>query len=49
VQLAVPVIAGVGGALLLGEAPSARLVGAGALVLGGIALTIAGAARPSRT
>jgi drug/metabolite transporter (DMT)-like permease len=37
VQLSVPVIAALGGVLLLAEAPSLRLVGAGALVLGGIA------------
>jgi len=39
VQLAVPVIAAAGGALLLGEAMTARLAIAGAMVLGGIAMT----------
>lgn len=37
-QLAVPVLAAVAATLLLGEAPSLRLVAAGAAVLGGIAL-----------
>src|SRR5690606_7400998 len=40
VQLAVPVIAAVGGILLLAEAADLRLVIAGALVLGGIAVVI---------
>lgn len=40
VQLTVPVIAAVGGVVLLGERLTLRLVAAGALVLGGIALTI---------
>ena len=40
VQLAVPVIAAVGGVVLLEEAADLRLVIAGALVLGGIALVI---------
>jgi drug/metabolite transporter (DMT)-like permease len=44
VQLAVPAIAALGGALLLGEAISMRLVLAGAAVLGGIALTLRGPA-----
>ena len=39
-QLSVPVIAAVGGILLLAEAASIRLLIAGALVLGGIALTL---------
>lgn len=40
VQLAVPVLAAAGGAALLGERPTARLLAAGALVLGGIALAL---------
>ncbi|PRY92434.1 DMT family transporter [Donghicola tyrosinivorans] len=39
-QLTVPVIAGLGGALLLAEVPSLRLMLAGALVLGGVALSL---------
>lgn len=39
-QLSVPVIAGVGGILLLAEAASIRLLIAAAMVLGGIALTL---------
>lgn len=39
-QLSVPVIAAVGGILLLAETASIRLLGAGALVLGGIGLTL---------
>jgi drug/metabolite transporter (DMT)-like permease len=35
-QLSVPVIAGVGGALLLAEAPTREMILAGAVVLGGI-------------
>jgi drug/metabolite transporter (DMT)-like permease len=38
VQLAVPVLAALGGALLLGETITGRLVASGALVLGGIAV-----------
>lgn len=41
-QLAVPVIAAAGGIVLLAEAASARLVLAGALILGGIAAAISG-------
>jgi drug/metabolite transporter (DMT)-like permease len=41
VQLSVPVIAALGGALLLGETPDARLLLGAAVVLGGISLTIA--------
>jgi drug/metabolite transporter (DMT)-like permease len=37
VQLSVPVIAALGGIVFLAEAPSLRMIGAGALVLGGIA------------
>jgi drug/metabolite transporter (DMT)-like permease len=40
VQLSVPVLTGVGGALFLAETISARLVVAGALILGGIALAL---------
>lgn len=40
VQLSAPVLAALGGTALLGEAPSLRLIGASALVLGGIALVI---------
>jgi drug/metabolite transporter (DMT)-like permease len=39
-QLSVPVIAAVGGILLLGEPPTLRLVLAAAAILGGIALVI---------
>lgn len=39
-QLSVPVIAAVGGILLLAETASIRLLGAGAMVLGGIGLTL---------
>ncbi|MDC0662385.1 DMT family transporter [Marinobacter sp. SS21] len=42
VQLSVPVIAAVGGILLLGEALTLRLVVAGSAILGGIALVIVG-------
>ena len=42
VQLAVPVLAAGGGVLLLGERITIRLVLSGVLVLGGIALAIAG-------
>ena len=37
-QLTVPVIAALGGVLLLGEAPGLRLIAAGAVVLAGVAL-----------
>lgn len=40
VQLSVPVIAAIGGMLMLGEPPSLRLVLASAAILGGIALVI---------
>ena len=40
VQLSVPVIAAVGGVLLLGEPLTLRLMVAGAAILGGIALVI---------
>jgi len=45
VQLSVPAIAAVGGVLLLAEPASARLLASGALILGGIALAIAGRGR----
>ena len=45
VQLSVPPLAAAGGVLLLGEVLSARLLVAGALVLGGIALAVAGRRR----
>jgi drug/metabolite transporter (DMT)-like permease len=41
VQLSVPVIAAIGGILLLGEPITLRLIGASAAILGGIALVIA--------
>jgi len=44
VQLAAPVLAAAGGALLIGEALSARLVLSGAAILGGIALVVLGRA-----
>jgi len=43
-QLLVPVLAAVGGVLLLGEVASLRLLVAGAAILGGVALAIAGRA-----
>jgi drug/metabolite transporter (DMT)-like permease len=42
VQLSVPIIAALGGSMVLGEAISVRLLFASAAVLGGIALVIAG-------
>jgi drug/metabolite transporter (DMT)-like permease len=45
VQLSVPPLAAAGGVLLLGEALSARLLVSGGLVLGGIALAVAGRRR----
>jgi drug/metabolite transporter (DMT)-like permease len=47
VQLAVPILAAAGGALLLDEAISARLIVSAALVLGGIAAALAGRERRS--
>jgi drug/metabolite transporter (DMT)-like permease len=41
VQLSVPVIAAVGGVLLLGEQPTARLLVASIATLGGIAIVLA--------
>jgi drug/metabolite transporter (DMT)-like permease len=41
-QLTVPLLAGLGGAVLLGERPSLRLVGAGVAILGGVALSLRG-------
>jgi drug/metabolite transporter (DMT)-like permease len=46
VQLAVPVLAAVGGVLLLAEPVTARLVLASAVILGGVALAILGKRRP---
>ena len=46
VQLAVPVIAGLGAVALLGERPSERLIVAAAAVLGGVALVLS--RRPAR-
>ena len=40
VQLAVPVVAALGGVLLLGESLTARLVGAGSALVGGVLLTL---------
>ena len=44
-QLSVPPLAAAGGVLLLGEVLSARLLVSAALVLGGIALAVAGRGR----
>lgn len=46
VQLAVPVIAALGGVWFLGESLTARLAVAGVVVLGGVALTVWGGRRP---
>ncbi|BAL23537.1 DMT family transporter [Azoarcus sp. KH32C] len=40
VQLSVPVIAAIGGVLMLGEAPTVRLVVSSAAILGGVALVL---------
>jgi drug/metabolite transporter (DMT)-like permease len=48
VQLAVPVLAAAAGVLLLGEEVTARLVFAGAAILGGVALAVSGRARRKR-
>ena len=48
-QLSVPVIAIAGGMVLLAEAPSLRIVLAGALVLGGVALSVGGRVRVTRS
>ena len=45
VQLAVPVLAAVGGVLLLGEAITPRLVVSAALILGGLAIALLGRGR----
>lgn len=47
-QLSVPVLAALGAALLLGERLSARLVVAGALVLGGVSLVLSARRRVGR-
>jgi drug/metabolite transporter (DMT)-like permease len=49
VQLSVPPLAAAGGVLLLGEHVTPRLVAAGVLVLGGIALAVAAGHGPGRT
>lgn len=41
VQLSVPILAAVGGVVLLGERPTPRLCAAAVLVLGGVALVMA--------
>lgn len=48
VQLAVPAIAAAGGVLVLGEPVTARLVVSGLLILGGVAVAVAGRERPRR-
>lgn len=48
VQLTVPVIAAVGGAVFLGESLSLRLALAALLILGGVALTLVGKVRTER-
>ena len=45
VQLTVPVIAVLGGVLILGEVASGRLIMASAVVLGGVALGVLGGQR----
>jgi drug/metabolite transporter (DMT)-like permease len=40
VQLAVPVLAAIGGVLLLEEQVTGRLIGASALTLGGVAIAV---------
>jgi len=47
VQLTVPVIAAVGGLLLLGEPFTLRLAVAAMLILGGVAVTLSACSRPS--
>jgi drug/metabolite transporter (DMT)-like permease len=47
-QLTVPVITAVAGALLLGEAVTLRLVAAGSVILGGVALVMLEARAPAR-
>lgn len=47
-QLAVPVIAGLGGVIFLHETPSLRLISASVVIIGGIVLTILGKRRPVR-
>jgi drug/metabolite transporter (DMT)-like permease len=48
VQLAVPAIAAAGGVVVLDEPVTARLVVAGLLILGGVAVAVAGRERPRR-
>ncbi|MGE0351780.1 MAG: DMT family transporter [Gemmatimonadales bacterium] len=45
VQLSVPVLAALGGVLFLAETVSVRLIISGALILGGVAMAVAGRAR----
>ena len=42
VQLLVPVVAGAGAVVLLGERPSPRLLAAGSAILGGVVLAVLG-------
>ena len=48
VQLVVPVLAATAGILLLGEQPTLRLVGAGAMILGGVAIAVSLRGRGTR-
>jgi drug/metabolite transporter (DMT)-like permease len=48
VQLAVPVLAAVGGVIFLSERISLRLLLAGVVILGGVALTLMSRARPAQ-
>lgn len=47
VQLGTPVVAAVGGVVLLGESAGWRLILGGAIILGGIALTLVRPTPPS--
>jgi drug/metabolite transporter (DMT)-like permease len=46
IQLPIPILAGAGGVIFLGEAISRRLVLSALLVLGGIALSLVGREQP---
>jgi len=48
VQLTVPVLAGMGGVVFLGERPTTRLFAAGALTLGGVLVAVLARRRPTR-
>jgi len=48
VQLAVPVVAALGGVVWLGETLTARLVGAGGALLSGVLLALLGRRAPAR-